>query len=310
MTRFSATSLGAEWLANFTDEAERETAAALIDEVLFVGRNTLVRGLRSLIETILHDRKDPEKPIALFAERAVPKANNTVLPFFPNAKSGRATGPGIAPIIVNPADQEVGSEGPIGNLITDLVRYHGAGLLSHPGPDRMRQDRVRHICHRDRFYRLREAGVGDAGGVPRRGYSAELEIVPPPLGQRRGLLWHRGGTTPCALKPPQAPGIDLRGLSDLVEHILRRTTVQRACALPRLSAWRKVPDRLLEWGNPNRIRSRHAQQRAPDSAQEHSRLDGAIPKAKHCGSGNELPSRCRGDGCRPCRQTAPDSKRE
>jgi hypothetical protein len=145
MTRLSKTPLGAKWLANFTDETERATAATLIDEVLLVDRNAFVRGLRSLTETILHDRKDPERPIALFAERAVPKENKKVLPFFPNAKTGRATGPGVAPIIVDPTDQEVGSDGLIGNLITDLVRHHDGDVLSHPGPDRMRRDRVRHI---------------------------------------------------------------------------------------------------------------------------------------------------------------------
>jgi hypothetical protein len=145
MTNLSATSLGAEWLARFTDEDERATAAALINEILLVDRNALVRGLRSLVESILHNREDVERPIALFAERAVPKSNSMVLSFFPNTKSGRATGLGIAPITVNPNDQEVGSEGLIGNLITNLVRHYGADLLSHPGPDRMRRDRIGHI---------------------------------------------------------------------------------------------------------------------------------------------------------------------
>jgi hypothetical protein len=145
MTRLSETQLGEEWLANFADEAERVTATALIDEILLVDRNTFVRGLRSLVATILQNRSDQERPIALFSEKAVPKKNNKVLPFFPNAETGRATGPGVAPIIVDPADQEVGSEGLIGNLITDLVRHHGGNVLSHPGPDRMRRDRVRNI---------------------------------------------------------------------------------------------------------------------------------------------------------------------
>jgi hypothetical protein len=145
MTRLSGTRFGEEWLSNFADEAERATAAALIDEILLVDRDTFARGLRSLVETILQSRSDQERPIALFSERAVPKERGEVLPFFPNAGAGRAIGPGVAPIVVDPRDQEVGSEGLVGNLITGLVRHHGGDVLSHPGPDRMREERVRNI---------------------------------------------------------------------------------------------------------------------------------------------------------------------
>ena len=141
----SSTALGAGWLANLAEDAERATAGALIDEVLLVSRNSLVRELRGLVQTILADREDPERPIALFAERAVRKHKGEVLPFFPDAGRGRATGLGVPPIVVDPADQEVGSEGLIANLITDLARLYQGEVLSHPGPDRMRRDRVRRI---------------------------------------------------------------------------------------------------------------------------------------------------------------------
>lgn len=145
MSRLSETPFGEEWLANFSEESERLAAAALIDEVLLVSRNAFVRGLRSLVETILRDREDPDRPIALFSERAVAKANGKVLPLFPNTERGRAIGPGVAPIVVDPADQEVGSEGLVGNFITDLARHYDGDVVSHPGPDRMRRDKVRNI---------------------------------------------------------------------------------------------------------------------------------------------------------------------
>ncbi|UPK26753.1 phosphoribosyltransferase-like protein [Bradyrhizobium sp. 195] len=145
MSRLSETPFGEEWLANFSEEADRAVAAALIDEILLVSRTAFARGLRSLIETILRNREDPDRPIALFSERAVAKASGRALPFFPNTERGRAVGPGVAPILVNPADQEVGSEGLVGNLITDLSRHHDGEVLSHPGPDRMRRDRIRNI---------------------------------------------------------------------------------------------------------------------------------------------------------------------
>ena len=71
MTRLSTTPLGTRWLELFDDIDERATAALLIDEVLLVSRNDLTRGLRHAIETIPTERDDAERPIALFAERAV-----------------------------------------------------------------------------------------------------------------------------------------------------------------------------------------------------------------------------------------------
>lgn len=145
MTSLSTTPLGTRWLESFDDVDERATAALLIDEVLLVSRNDLIRSLRQVIETILTERDAAMCPIALFAEREVPKINKVIQPLFPNSASGRATGPGVPPIVVDPSIQEIGSEGLIANLITDFARHHGRDVLSHPGPDRMRAERVRHI---------------------------------------------------------------------------------------------------------------------------------------------------------------------
>jgi hypothetical protein len=146
MTRLSETQLGADWLVRFASSAERESAEALMDEILLVSRDTLINSLRSLVDALLLDREDSERPIGLFAERAVPKLNGKVLPLYPGSDAGRATGPGINPIVINPADQEIGSEALIGNLITDLQRHQDGAVLSHPGPDRMRVTRVRDIA--------------------------------------------------------------------------------------------------------------------------------------------------------------------
>ncbi len=104
-----------------------------------------MRELRTLISGILEERQDPKRPAALFAERAVAKDKNGVLPIFPGTERGRATGSGIPPIVVDPQDQEVGSEGLIANFITDLTRRFEKQVLSHPGPDRMRSSRVGNI---------------------------------------------------------------------------------------------------------------------------------------------------------------------
>ncbi len=132
-------------------------AAQLADAVMLVSHDALYRGLRLLLDEICTSREDgiQDRPIALFAERAIETRETEdgeygslryeVLPFFPGTDSGRATGAGMPPIVVDPGDQEVGSEGAIANFITGYARLHRDSVLSHPGPDALRTGRVSHI---------------------------------------------------------------------------------------------------------------------------------------------------------------------
>lgn len=152
----SQTDFARNWLAQFS-ELEAPAAALLADAVMLVGYDVLYRGLRLLLDETALNREecDQDRPIALFAERAMETldtkhgddsfVSHDVLPYFPGTDVGRATGPGIPPIVVNPADQEVGSEGPISNFITGYERLNRNHVLSHPGPDEMRSRRVSHI---------------------------------------------------------------------------------------------------------------------------------------------------------------------
>ena len=141
MASLSSTAVGAAWLLRFAPE-ERDAAAALMDEVLLVGRDEFHRGLGRLIARVGADRLDLRRPIGLFAERRVAKVGEAILPIFPGAGSGRATGPGVPPIAFEDDDPEVGSEGPVASLITGYCRAHRPAALSHPGPDRMRDGKV------------------------------------------------------------------------------------------------------------------------------------------------------------------------
>lgn len=143
------------WLEQFP-ATERATAARLADAVMLVSHDALYRGLRLLLDETLgaRDEADAERPIALYAERAVEtrKSKNeygwetvAVPPFFPGAEKGRATGSGVTPVLIDPDDQEVGSEGAIANFITSYQRLHRDSVLSHPGPDALRDGRASHI---------------------------------------------------------------------------------------------------------------------------------------------------------------------
>lgn len=144
------------WLAQFAD-TERDVAGRLADAVMLVSHDALYRGLRARLDDIMagRDEKDLDRPIALFAERAVETRDieepdygairHEVLPFFPGTEDGRATGEGMPPIIIDPEDQEIGSEGAIANFITGYERLHRGRVLAHPGPDSLRSGRVSHI---------------------------------------------------------------------------------------------------------------------------------------------------------------------
>lgn len=136
---------GKEWLSQF-EAGDQALAARLVDEIMLVSRDDFVRGMSELIGKVLASRSAANRPIALFAEREV-QLNDELeaLPYFPNTSEGKATGPGIAPILVDPENQEVGSEGLLANLITAYQRDRKDDVISHPGPDTMRERKVERI---------------------------------------------------------------------------------------------------------------------------------------------------------------------
>jgi hypothetical protein len=144
----SKTTQGASWLARFPAH-EANVVEEIIDEILLVGRDDLSLGLHGIVDDILHEQTEKGEnlkrhPLALYAEREVIKEQGRILPFFPNSEQGRALGDGVPPIVTDPRSQEVGSEGIIANLITDFCRSQPTAV-NHPGPDKLRSQRVRAI---------------------------------------------------------------------------------------------------------------------------------------------------------------------
>ena len=144
MTFLSETPIGLAWIKRFPGN-DRETAAALIDEVLLVSRDDLANGLRELLDKLTRQSALAKQKIALYAERPIKKVFGTVPAFFPNSRHGRATGTGVPPVVADRRDQEVGSEGVIAQFITDHCRRNPATAINHPGPTKMRSDKVRKI---------------------------------------------------------------------------------------------------------------------------------------------------------------------
>ena len=152
----SQSEFSSDWVEQFADE-ERELADSLADAVMLVSHDTLYRGLRALLDELVAARPeaDLDRPVALYAERSVESrqtrneefgwTDHEVLPFFSGTEFGRAVGAGVSPILVDPDDQEVGSEGPVANFITGYQRLHRKRVLNHPGPDDLRDERASHI---------------------------------------------------------------------------------------------------------------------------------------------------------------------
>lgn len=140
----SETPAGTEWLRQFS-KVERETAAELVDEVLLVSRNDFVDGLWKSLDQLEGERANPARKMALYAERPIKTSFGRIPAFFPNSRHGRAMGAGVPPIVVDPRDQEVGSEGVVAQLITDYCRSNPLAALSHPGPTKLRSDKVEEI---------------------------------------------------------------------------------------------------------------------------------------------------------------------
>lgn len=144
MATLSETSFAQNWLGNLAHE-DRETAALLLDRLMLVGASEFTTRIIQQLNQIKIDCETGRSSVALFAEREVKKLNYEVLPFFPGTEAGRATGDGIPPVQVSSKNQDVGSEGVIAALISKYCKVPDNHALSHPGPDLLRENRVRRI---------------------------------------------------------------------------------------------------------------------------------------------------------------------
>lgn len=146
MSKLSETKLATSWLEQFSG-VERIAAAAVLDEMLLVNYHEFNRGICELLDQIVVAQSNQKLPAALFAEREFEtnRITGTTIAIFPKSEKGRAVGSGVAPILADPRHQEVGSEGMIATLITNYCRAHEPFALSHPGPDKLRDQRVRRI---------------------------------------------------------------------------------------------------------------------------------------------------------------------
>lgn len=144
MSFLSSTDAGRSWLQNF-DEIDRPIAKKLLDSLLLVNASEFNTAMVGLLTSVASGARERGEKIALYAEREVPSEKGIIQPFFAGSASGRANGPGIAPVVVSPEKQDVGSEGIIAALISKFRYANPDVVLSHPGPDALRSNFARKI---------------------------------------------------------------------------------------------------------------------------------------------------------------------
>jgi hypothetical protein len=145
MAALSQTPAAIAWLKKFPAR-EQPIATRLIEEILLVSRDDFANDIRDLVNTAIAKLPAADQRIALYAERPIKKVFGIVPSFFPKSRQGRAKGPGVQPVVVNARDQEVGSEGLVAQFITDYCRQHPSTAFPHPGPTKLRKEKVRVIA--------------------------------------------------------------------------------------------------------------------------------------------------------------------
>ncbi len=138
------TDKGIGWISRF-QATDQSCATELINSIVEVSYNDFMNDLTSLI---VARSKQVEGPIGLYAEREVKGRLGVPNRLFKESrrKPKRAYGSSIPPVLpTRPYAPEVGSEGLIAHIITEICRRHRKLFINHPGPDRIRKDHIRNF---------------------------------------------------------------------------------------------------------------------------------------------------------------------
>lgn len=141
-SKFISSEVISAWLKQFFPE-DQQVAQEFLTDICFVTRDEFSESLRSLI---LRCSKKYDGMIGLYAERELKRRNGRPVRLFKESRKKIKRAYGVGPLAVEPVrryDQCVGSEGIIAQLITEISRQFKEKFLSHPGPDQIRNKKVR-----------------------------------------------------------------------------------------------------------------------------------------------------------------------
>ena len=130
------------WLSQF-DPRDQSTAIELLESLDLVSRDTFSERLRKLI---LERLQSGAGPVGLYVERELQKRNGVPHRLFKESRTKVRRAYGVGPQPIQPTrryDPSVGSEGIVAQLASELCREFPAWCIDHPGPDKIREKRVR-----------------------------------------------------------------------------------------------------------------------------------------------------------------------
>lgn len=125
------------WLSQF-DPGSQGIMVTMLKAMRLVTRDMLAESLRT---RLLQAAEGTPGRVGLYVEREMPPKNAPAAPLFSQSQKlpRRATGPGPRPI--EPDEKQpgdVGSEGIVAQLVSELCREVPQSFVSHPGPDQIR----------------------------------------------------------------------------------------------------------------------------------------------------------------------------
>ena len=129
------------WLNQFDEDRDR--AADLLGRVRKVGADEFRDSVLRLIEERVNALG---QPVGLYAERSIRKYNGQPNRLFQETKGKTKRAHGMGPMPVRPENHkfpETGSEGIVANIITQFVRSNRKIAFDHPGPDLIREKKIR-----------------------------------------------------------------------------------------------------------------------------------------------------------------------
>ena len=115
----------------------------MLRKMVLVSRDAFADRLRERVSRRL---LGGDGPVGLYAERELRRRHGVPHKLFSETKTKIRRAYGMGPQPVKPTkayDPEVGSEGLVAQLVTELCREYRGRCLNHPGPDAIRKHRVR-----------------------------------------------------------------------------------------------------------------------------------------------------------------------
>ena len=130
------------WLGQFEPE-DQPVAVALLRAMTLVSRDAFAEGLRALLLARL---AEGTRPIGVYVEREIRHRHGVPFRLFKETKTKvrRAHGVGPRPVeSIMAYDADVGSEGLVAQLVSEVCRAYPKQVFNHPGPDAIRKHHIR-----------------------------------------------------------------------------------------------------------------------------------------------------------------------